>query len=286
MSDIFFRKLYDSILEYKGYNACNDIIFPFIEAFPFGFWPTEFLQKISTKNDIPKFTQEISWSFYSFHRFNEILLLSFQKPKFSKSKDISKITLDQYIQIMTQVGLEVCQHKTFDPIWHQIVEVEYHQDDEKDIEIVLEIWPACKLKNLVMSRAGCKVIGGKNKINKNIAENYTLYWSHWRLDKKYNDQSLAWGSNSQWRTNFRRDYVLDKCLIYNHDADIIISDNQYIFADEGIKKKFDKGYYNQDFPNFTNYQIIELITNRSLIFSNINNIEVYPYHFGYVKELT
>lgn len=180
---------------------------------------------------------------YSFHSFNELLLLNFQKPKISQPSQALKITSQEYTSLMSGLDLEVLNSSEFLPIFHEIIEVEYDENPDTEIEIVEEFWPTLKLHNLVVSRAGCKIRAGKNKVNKTVAENSILYWSHWRLDRKYNDESLGWGHNSQWRTQFRRDYILDNCIIYNHNADIIIRNSQYIFANEDVKNKFDTGFY-------------------------------------------
>ena len=53
---------------------------------------------------------------------------------------------------------------------------------------------------------------------KEVAERSTLYWAFARNNRPTEDLSNGWGSNSQWRTSFRRDYELDGTLYYNVDA--------------------------------------------------------------------
>jgi len=280
-----FRSIYENMVNYQGENPYQEIILPFLKDLPQNIWSQNYLQEIQTTEQIPKFDQEEIWRLYSFHRFNELLLLNFQEPKISQLNHALKINSQEYRSLMSALGLEVLSYPKFLPIFHQIVEVEYNQNPDAEIEIIEEFWPTLKLQNLVVSRASCKIRAGKNKINKKIAENSTLYWSHRRLNRKYNDESLGWGHNSQWRTQFRRDYILDNCIVYNHDADIIICNNQYIFANEDVKNKFDTGFYQEDFTNFTNDQIVELVTNRNFIFSDKDNIEAYPYDFGCIIDL-
>jgi hypothetical protein len=43
------------------------------------------------------------------------------------------------------------------------------------------------------------------------------YWSWWRRNRGVVDCSHGWGGNSQWRTDFRRDYVVGDKLHYNVD---------------------------------------------------------------------
>jgi hypothetical protein len=72
---------------------------------------------------------------------------------------------------------------------------------------------------LLISRAGCAVTAGARHLTKSIAENSTMYWTFARHNRPYSDPSQGWGSNSQWRTTFRRDYHLGGVLHYNVDVD-------------------------------------------------------------------
>jgi hypothetical protein len=45
-----------------------------------------------------------------------------------------------------------------------------------------------------------------------------VYFAYARRNRLTHDPSEGWGSNSQWRTNFRRDYLLDGVRYYNVDG--------------------------------------------------------------------
>lgn len=45
-----------------------------------------------------------------------------------------------------------------------------------------------------------------------------LHWEYWRRHRPTQDGSFWWGSNSQWRTEIRRDYITDRGNVYNFDA--------------------------------------------------------------------
>jgi hypothetical protein len=62
------------------------------------------------------------------------------------------------------------------------------------------------------------VRAGRLHLLKEVAERSTLYWAYARNHRKSEDLSRGWGSNSQWRTAFRRDYALGGRLFYNVDA--------------------------------------------------------------------
>jgi hypothetical protein len=76
------------------------------------------------------------------------------------------------------------------------------------------------LGDMMFSRAGVTVRGGRRYVMKEPAETSCLYWAHWRKHRPTTDLSDGWGSNSQWRTRFRRDYLLDGVYHYNVDVDV------------------------------------------------------------------
>ena len=45
-----------------------------------------------------------------------------------------------------------------------------------------------------------------------------LYFAYQRNGRVARDLSHGWGSNSQWRTNFRRDYLWNGCYVFNADG--------------------------------------------------------------------
>ena len=67
----------------------------------------------------------------------------------------------------------------------------------------------------MFSRAGVRVRGGSRHVLKDAAEHSTLCWAHRRKNRPYQDLSHGWGHNSQWRTCFRWDLMLDGVLTYN-----------------------------------------------------------------------
>ncbi len=89
---------------------------------------------------------------------------------------------------------------------------------DEPIQIYEQIWPELMLGQMVFSRAGVSVLGGQCNVVKEVAERSTLYFSFRRAHRKTSDLSMGWGSNSQWRTDFRRDYQVGKTYIYNVDG--------------------------------------------------------------------
>jgi len=111
---------------------------------------------------------------------------------------------------------------------------------------------------MMFCRAGVTVRGGTHFIEKNIAETSKIYFTFRRNNRPYEDLSHGWGHNSQWRTDFRRDYVTDSEFYYNVDNNV-----ELVFPD----------------------QRIELLTNRCLIRSINPTCDPdeysYPYKYTY-----
>jgi hypothetical protein len=61
------------------------------------------------------------------------------------------------------------------------------------------------------------VRAGASVMDPVVASLSRMYWAWWRRNRQPTDLSHGWGSNSQWRTDFRRDYVADGQLYYNVD---------------------------------------------------------------------
>ena len=71
---------------------------------------------------------------------------------------------------------------------------------------------------LVFRRAGVRVKSGAHHVRKDVAESSTLFWTWSRANRPTLDLSMGWGSNSQWRTSFRRDYIFGDRAFLNVDA--------------------------------------------------------------------
>jgi hypothetical protein len=56
-------------------------------------------------------------------------------------------------------------------------------------------------------------------MNPVVAARSRMYWAWWRLNRRPTDLSHGWETNSQWGTDFRRDYYAQGRLHYNVDSD-------------------------------------------------------------------
>jgi len=151
-------------------------------------------------------------------RVNDTLLLSFQPAPVGASDRRPEISLDEYTAFMTAIGLHPVREAGFSPFFHEIVKVEQHPDVDAPIVVSGEYWPSLMLGNMMFSRAGVIVTSGREHIHKETAETSTMYWTFRRKTRPCYDLSVGWGSNSQWRTSFRRDYRIGRSFYFNVDG--------------------------------------------------------------------
>lgn len=206
------RQLYARIREYTGEALYADVLeeaIPLIrdnglrEAAP---WK---------QYDVKRIDSNVEVYFYALHRINEALLYQFQKPVHCGN---SGITMEQYVDFWVNVGLTVYEPKEFHPFMCEIYEV--HNCEAPTAPILLgSRWPCLLFGEMLFSRASVAVSACGVHLHKQTAENATLYWSHLRADRKYDDLSLGWGHNSQWGTSFRLDYWIGDRLLYNVNHD-------------------------------------------------------------------
>lgn len=212
----WFRALYDEILAYKRHTLFHDVLIPWTERARTAVADLARFQSPVVYDPKDEESQSSMWNLYALSRVNDLLLMSFQSSD-SEGK-LPAISHYEYQSFFTGIGFTLADLGEFDPLHHEIVRVEQSAVDNERIQIYEQLWPELMLGQLVFSRAGVSVLGGRSHIVKEVAEHSTLYFSFRRAQRKTSDLSMGWGSNSQWRTAFRRDYQVDKTRIYNVDG--------------------------------------------------------------------
>lgn len=106
----------------------------------------------------------------------------------------------------TDLALTLVDEPDFDPFLHEIVSVEQADDPGSPVEIVESLWPAVMNGELLFSRAGVRVRGGAQHVVAGVADRAPLDDVFLRRHRATVDESLGWGHNSQWKTDFRRNY--------------------------------------------------------------------------------
>lgn len=212
----WFRALYDEILAYKRHSLFHDVLVPWTERAQVAVADLARFQAPVLYDPKDEESQSSMWNLYALSRVNDLLLISFQ------SNDVEDrlpaISHYEYQSFFTGIGLTLADFGKFSPLHHEIVLVEQSADDNEPTQIYEQLWPELMLGQMVFSRAGVSVVGGRSHIIDEVAKQSTLYFSFRRAKRKTSDLSMGWGSNSQWRTNFRRDYQVGETCIYNADG--------------------------------------------------------------------
>lgn len=147
------------------------------------------LDAFGARPGIPSATPEELWELYALSRIADRLLMD-----------------GGYAELMDSLGLQRIERRAFHPFFHEIVTVG---------DAFAEVWPGYMCGPLMIARAG---VVADVDFPKEVAEKSLLYWAWHRANRRTTDLSEGWGSNSQWRTSFRRDYLLDGVLYYNVDG--------------------------------------------------------------------
>lgn len=261
-----YRELYNLILGEDSREPYWHIIAPWVESHA---GEREWLQSFASRrgDPIPQADIEELWRLYALSRVNELLLLGFQHGRADGSGwPGPKLSADEYLRFADLLGLAAIDTTTFSPFYHEIVEVEEAYDEDQPVKLVATFWPGLLLGDMVFSRAGVRVSGGRQFIRKEIAESSTLYWAFRRKNRPYQDLSHGWGSNSQWRTSFRRDYRIGEELHYNVDG------KNDLAAPETTA---------EDRDGLTREERTELLVNRCFVRTTKPHDDLWPYYDVY-----
>ncbi|GET43256.1 hypothetical protein [Microseira wollei] len=88
------------------------------------------------------------------------------------------------------------------------------------------------------------------------------------MSKHYQALSKVWGSNSQWRTTFRRDYRIGNLLYYNVDGE----KNLHLAQSDS-----------QEDDSLELHERLELLKHRCFITVNKSHDDLYPYRDSYCE---
>jgi hypothetical protein len=257
-----YRELFDLIHNNDSRPPYWYVIAPWLESHPDEReWPSAFA--LRRGDPIPPADVEELWQLYALSRVNETLLLGFQSGRADGCDwPGPKISIDDYQHFAESIGLTATESATFSPFYHEIVEVEEASDDDQPVRLTSTLWPCLMLGDMVFSRAGVRVSGGRQFIRKDVAESSTLYWAFRRKNRAYQDLSHGWGSNSQWRTTFRRDYRIGEDFYYNVDG------NHDLAALDPTA---------EDRDGLTREERIELLTHRCFVRTMKPHDDLWPY---------
>lgn len=260
-----YRQLRDGIVRYEGSYLFADVIQPWLEQ---ASEEVEWLRELKTRlaPEVPLALEE-NWRLYALSRIVQILTLSFA-PRVhdpAGSWRVAAVSRDELETTMGVLGLEPTCAKAFHPFFHEIATVITDRWTTRP-EIESFAWPGFRLGPLLISRAGCIVRASPSDLCAQIAQSSTLYWAYARNNRPTADLSDGWGSNSQWRTEFRLDFEVDGTFFYNVGG-AHLSDNE----DEDLN------------PDLSTREKIELLRHRCFVRCRKLHGDRWPYDWSMVE---
>lgn len=218
---------------------------------------------------------ENSYNLYALSRVSDMLLLPYQPNRQNETWTGPPVTLDERTEWFRSLGMTVIEQQIFCPFYHEVVEVEQSPDPTEPITLLETIWPGFMLDHMLFCRAGVKVRGGIRHIRKNLAETSTLCQTYWRISRPTDDASKGWGSNSQWATTFRRDYVDATTYYYNVDGEYNLNGEDSP-PDNDMQHVLDE-------QKLTLAEMVELVRHRCFIVTDKDNSQggLWPDPFRY-----
>ena len=278
-TEISMRHLCLDLWDYGGTTAYQDILLPWLLGVRHVLADMARYRTLNTIHNPYLVTDQDLYQWYALGRCNDFLLRVFESmpnhygvtPKDRVWRQI--ITPDEYLNFFRMLEFEIFANEgdylalpqPFAPFYHEIVEVIEDPNWLGDPVAEHAYWPGLLFGQMMFSRAGVRVRCRSGDLNKQIAETSRLYFTYSRLHRSTEDLSYGWGHNSQWVTDFRRDYDTGDAFHYNVDAEHPLGDaNAYrdSFTGEDYVEGADCALYLGD---LTMEEHIELLTNRCFI---------------------
>lgn len=230
------RDVFNHLWRYTGSNAYGEVLRPWVDDR--GGWLRDLMAPLARYGAWRRETYvfgDLLEQAYALGRVNDVLLLSFQPAlpagvpqpwahKLHLAKSWPRVAVDQYVDVFTRLGMSLVETQAFDPFFHEIVAVEQTPDADHPVEIVDSVWPGLLFGELLFSRSGVRVRAGARHAVAGVADRSTLHEVFLRRHRDSSDGSLGWGHNSQWKTDFRRDYLTHDAQHFNVDGQVDLTD--------------------------------------------------------------
>jgi hypothetical protein len=185
-----FRELYNLIHGEHEMPLYGRVIAPWIES---NSRSRQWLHGFTCRpgNPIPPAENADLWGLYALSRVNDALILAFQgdrlEEKTGRPKFKPEISPADYLLFAESLGLKRVEQPHFSSFHHEIVAVEESADADQPVLLESTLWPCLMLGDMMFSRAGVRVSGGRKFISKQAAESSTLYWTFRRNNRPVTD---------------------------------------------------------------------------------------------------
>jgi hypothetical protein len=298
------RVLYDRLRDYDGKSVYDEVVLPSTARAKARVGR---LQPYGTLLGMPRGYEvednpdqrlwEDLWALYALSRINDYFLVSYQiadsfYPATPAQGDewrgwmagggayflvngiVNTVSSEQHLDFFTNLGFTPFGRDAYSPFFYEIVEVEVDEAVTNSIQVDHVYWPGFMFGDMLFARAGVRVRCKPGLLTKSIAEDSVLYFTYWRNRRKVADLAHGWGHNSQWRTEFRRDYLADGWFHYNVDAKRAVSD------DNGLSPNS----HDDDLDDLTENERVELLVNRCFVTCTKSDEDRWPYDDRYSEK--
>jgi hypothetical protein len=171
-----FRELYDNIVEYRRHSLACDVLNRWIEMALEAINELKRFSVCSVYDHRDEAAQNAMWNLYALNRVNDLLLMSFQGGV--DENKIAPVSLDEYEAWFSALGFAVVASEMLSPFHHEIVQVHQSSEDGEAVAISRYLWPGLMFGDMLFSRSGVEVTGGRKNVAKDIAEQSTLYFTY------------------------------------------------------------------------------------------------------------
>lgn len=260
-TELSIRDLYHNIPKYKGDKILTELILPWLEQNGY----REYLHALPISEEM---TDVDNWELYALSRVLDVLTLTDRPDSYTEAfdRDQPLLTTNEYIELMQFLGFDIVWPKHYDPFHCEIATA---VAGNANFEIIDCVHPVIMLKNLMIKRSPVTISLKPQDYDLNRINNAMLYWTFRRSNRKTTDLSEGWGSNSQWRTEFRMDIETEQSYIYNFKNTLDLNE-----LDEATIAEL-KNY------NLTAAEAIELVVHRQFIVCTRDDNGLFPYDFRY-----
>ena len=261
ITELSIRALYHELPKYKGNKILSELIKPWLELNGY----REYLHSLAISEQMK---DHENWELYAFSRVLDVLSLTTRPNSYTEAfnRDSRILSADEYIELMQFLKLDLVYPGQYDPFHCEIAtaipgEVNFH--------IMDCLHPAIKLNNLMIKRSPVVITLNPRDYNLDLVNKATLFWTFRRSNKNTTDLSEGWGSNSQWRTEFRLDIETAHSYIYNLKNTLALNE-----PDEETVAELNK-------QDLTVEEAIELLVHRQFILCTKKDTDQFPYDFKY-----
>ena len=270
-----FRTLFHDLI---GCNTSQEMSFTLEKWLRHNAKRIQALQHHRAFDDDFAFDRDELASWYALSRVNDLLIPYRPEQPTEDSWDVPILHEDEYSKFWHELQFTQFEPHEYHPFWCEIVEVETDENPDFTPQVINVFWPGLSFGDMMFARAGVRVRSGTNHIDSQIATTSPLYFSYIRQHRKTFDLSMGWGHNSQWSTDFRRDYVCGEHYLFNVDGKFDFDEAPFLQNEKWMQH--DKKYFATDLygeNRLSDQERQEILVNRCFIRCTQNDHEYHPY---------